>query len=426
MNLLSRQQRRLRAQLLRGWALLYLLANLFVLWEMPIRLTTGYELRGAAQMLVWAAAGMLVAGVVPHLFDPRTRREAWYDLVTSLPLDLLLPAGTGMPWAALRWLRVLRITEAMHFNRTLAHWQGRSQLPPAAGRLIRLVFWILLADHFIAIGWIGIGGTEGTMPASPTFSEPFSRYIAALYWSTTTLATVGYGDITPHNDIQRLYSVFVMFTGVGVFGYVIGGIASLVANLDLERVEHQRKRILVNAFMSQRRFPRQLVEKVNEFYYYLWSHRIGRGEEAAFAELPESLRMEIALFLNRRILEKVPLFQGAGEDFLKEVVQLLKPRLYMPGDLVFREGDFGNAMYFVSNGSVEAFSESDPVLPPILMMEGSYFGEIALTEQGPRTRSIRTTGFCELYELSKDVFDQLLAKYPDFKAHIDETIRTRR
>jgi voltage-gated potassium channel len=417
----------LTARLFKLWAILYLLTNLFVLWEMPIRLMTGYALEGPWRIVVWTAAGILLAGVLPQLlFERHNQRENWIDLLTSIPLDLILPAGLGLPWGLLRWIRVLRIAEAVHFQRTLAHWQGRSQLPPAAGRLVRLIFWIFLADHFIAIGWIGLGGTEGALPETMLLSEPFSRYVTALYWATTTLATVGYGDITPHTDLQRLYSIFVMFTGVGLFGYAIGDIATLVANLDTARVEHQRKRTLVNAFMSYRRFPRHLVEKVNSFYHYVWTTRSGRDQEESFAELPESLRTEIALHLNRRILKKVPLFQDASEEFLQEIVLLLEPRLYMPGDLVFREGDLGDAMFFVSSGSVEAFSESDPTIEPILMGEGSYFGEIALTEESPRTRSIRTTGFCELYELGKDVFDQFLAKYPEFRAHIEETIRTRR
>ena len=82
-------------------------------------------------------------------------------------------------------------------------------------------------------------------------------------------------------------------------------------------------------------------------------------------------------------------------------------------------------MFFVSSGVVEVYSESDPSVPVVTLGEGSYFGEIALTGQGPRTRSIRSLGFCELYELRKDVFDQLLSKYPEFKAHIEETVRNR-
>jgi len=410
----------------KAWAGLYFLANLFVLWELPIRLVTGYRLEGNFLIVVWGTAVLILIGAVPDLVKRWKDRESWLDLVTSIPFDLLLPATIQAPWALLRWMRVLRIAEALHFNRTLSHWQGRSMLQPAAGRLFRLIFWILLADHFIAIGWIAIGGTSHAMPDTSLFPEQFSRYIAALYWSTTTLATVGYGDVTARTDPQRLYAIFVMFTGVGLFGYVIGDIASLVANLDMARAEHQRRVTEINGFMMHRRFPRALIAKVNAYYHYIWAHRTGQSQDPAFAELPESLRTDIALQLNRRILRKVPLFQGAGEDFLREVVLLLEPRIYMPNDLVVQEGDPGDAMFFVSSGTVEAFSESDPSIAPILMGEGSYFGEIALTEQGPRTRSIRTTGFCELYELSKDDFDQFLAKYPDFKAHIEETVRNRK
>jgi len=410
----------------KAWAGLYFLANLSVLWELPIRLVTGYRLEGNFLTFVWVTAAVVLAGAIPDLVKRWKDRESWLDLITSIPYDLLLPATLGGAWGLLRWMRILRIAEALHFHRTLSHWQGRSQLQPAAGRLFRLVFWILLADHFIAIGWIALGGTVHAMPESLFFPEPFSRYIAALYWSTTTLATVGYGDVTARTDPQRLYAIFVMFTGVGLFGYVIGDIATLVANLDMARAEHQRRVTEINGFMMHRRFPRALVRKVNAYYDYIWTHRTGQSQDPAFAGLPESLRTEIALQLNRRILKKVPLFQGATEDFLREVVLLLEPRIYMPGDLVFQEGDLGDAMYFVSSGAVEAFSETDPTMEPILMVEGSYFGEIALTEQSPRSRSIRTVGFCELYELSKDDFDQFLAKYPDFKAHIEETVRNRK
>jgi len=420
---LSRE--RIVRQLVRIWASIYLLANLFVLWEMPIRLMTGYRLAGPWQSLVWTAAAILLAGAVPDLLRPRMRREGWYDLITSIPLDLLLPAGLGLPWNVLRWMRILRITEALHWQRTLSHWQGRRQLPMAVGRLVRLVLWIFLANHFIAIGWMALGGTEGSAPAQRTLPEPFSTYLSALYWSTTTLATVGYGDITPQTDLQRLYSILIMFSGVGLFGYVIGDIVNLVANLNQAASEHGRRLATLDGFMHAHRLPRRLREKVHAYYDYIWEHRSGPRQEAEVDALPESLRAEISLQLHRRVLHKVPLFQGVNEDFLREIVLLLEPRIYMPGDVIFREGEPGDAMYFVSSGMVEVYSESDPSLDSILLGEGSHFGEIALTGQASRTRSVRTTGFCELYKLGKDVFDLFLAKYPDFKAHIEETIRTR-
>lgn len=413
-------------RLLRAWAVITLLANLFVLWELPIRLMTGYRPEGAWSTLILTAAGILLTDALSNLMRFRRRREVWQDLITSVPFDLLIPAGLGLPWNLLRCTRLCRITEAIHFQRTLGHWQGRGHLPLAVGRLMRLVFWIFLADHFIAIGWMALDGTAGFMPAQPSFAEPFSRYLTALYWSTATLATVGYGDITARTDPQRLYAILVMLSGVGLFGYVIGDIVNLVANLDQAGAEHRRRLTRLDGFMRSRRFPRPLREKVHAYYDYIWEQKTGPRHEAAFEALPESLRTEISLALHRRGLERVPLFQGLGEDFQREIVQLLEPRIFMPNDVIFREGDPGDALYFVSSGTVEIYSESDPSIESVWLEEGAHFGEIALTGKSARTRSVRTTGFCELYKLSKDAFDLFLAKYPEFKAHIEETLLTRK
>merc|ERR1740117_201555 len=43
------------------------------------------------------------------------------------------------------------------------------------------------------------------------------------------MTTVGYGEISPTNNPERLYAIFVMIFGATVFGYIIGSIAELSA-----------------------------------------------------------------------------------------------------------------------------------------------------------------------------------------------------
>ena len=52
--------------------------------------------------------------------------------------------------------------------------------------------------------------------------EVGSMYVASLYWAFTTMTTVGYGDILPRNDVERVYSIFIMILGATIFGYIVG------------------------------------------------------------------------------------------------------------------------------------------------------------------------------------------------------------
>lgn len=47
------------------------------------------------------------------------------------------------------------------------------------------------------------------------FVEGFS-WLDAYYFSVVTLATVGYGDLTPHTNFGKLFTTFYIFIGVGI------------------------------------------------------------------------------------------------------------------------------------------------------------------------------------------------------------------
>ena len=76
-------------------------------------------------------------------------------------------------------------------------------------------------------------------------------YIHACYWSFQTLTTVGYGDISAKNDLERIIAIFWIILGCGFYSYTIGNLQlilnevdmrSYMRNLKLETLEDYAKR----------------------------------------------------------------------------------------------------------------------------------------------------------------------------------------
>jgi len=62
-------------------------------------------------------------------------------------------------------------------------------------------------------------------------------WIDALYFSTTTLTTIGYGDLHPTHDASKLFTVFYVLAGVSVTLYILVNIIGKSAEFRIERIE---------------------------------------------------------------------------------------------------------------------------------------------------------------------------------------------
>lgn len=66
-----------------------------------------------------------------------------------------------------------------------------------------------------------------------------------MYWTVTTITTVGYGDIQAQNPIEMVFCSLIMLVGVISFSFANGSLASILTSYDTENaVLHEKLTIL--------------------------------------------------------------------------------------------------------------------------------------------------------------------------------------
>ena len=162
-----------------------------------------------AEIVMWVIWGFFVIDFVVSLILAE-RRVHWFF---AHFLDFLIVA---LP--ALRPLRLLRLVTLLKFlNRGAGRALRGRVVTYAAGAALILVFVAALAEFDVERHAIG--------SHIHTFGD-------SLWWACVTIASVGYGDITPVTVEGRLIAVGVMAAGIAL----VGTVAATFASFFIDRV----------------------------------------------------------------------------------------------------------------------------------------------------------------------------------------------
>ena len=112
-------------------------------------------------------------------------------------------------------------------------------------------------------------------------------------------------------------------------------------------------------------------------------------------------------------LRAVPLFQSLSDGNLASLAQTVARRHATTGEVLCREGEPGDEMYVVLNGTVtlhKAVGERETELGRL--ESGAYFGEMALIGDAPRSATIRAASELDYLAIDRDTLMQVIAAFP--------------
>ena len=121
----------------------------------------------------------------------------------------------------------------------------------------------------------------------------------------------------------------------------------------VHRNEYRRRLVAISNYMQKFKVPSMVQDRVKLWLQYTWEHQKIFNESEVLAFLPPKMRTDLALKVHYATLSKVKLFQDCDTGLLKELVNKLRPMIFLPGDYICRKDDIGREMYIVKSGFVQ-------------------------------------------------------------------------
>jgi len=122
-----------------------------------------------------------------------------------------------------------------------------------------------------------------------------------------------------------------------------------------------------------------------------------------------------------RLIGRLDLLSGLDKAQLARVQRLLRPRFTVPDEVILRQGERADAVYFIASGAVEVRLSRQR----IQLGTGDFFGEMALLTRQPRQADVVALTYCRLLELGKSDFEKFMAENPDARAEINRVAQAR-
>ncbi|XP_038645606.1 potassium voltage-gated channel subfamily H member 7-like isoform X2 [Scyliorhinus canicula] len=355
--------------------------------------------------------------------------KGWFliDMVAAIPFDLLIfGSGSDETTTLIGLLKTARLLRLVRVARKLDRY---SEYGAAVLMLLMCIF--ALIAHWLACIWYAIGNVErpylvhkigwldslgqqiekrynvSDMSSGPSIKD---KYVTALYFTFSSLTSVGFGNVSPNTNSEKIFSICVMLIGSLMYASIFGNVSAIIQRLYSGTARYHMQMLRVKEFIRFHQIPNPLRQRLEEYFQHAWTYTNGIDMNMGF---PECLQADICLHLNQALLQNCKAFKGASKGCLRALAMKFKTTHAPPGDTLVHSGDILTALYFISRGSIEILKENIVVA---ILGKNDIFGEMIhlYARPGKSNADVRALTYCDLHKIQREDLLEVLDMYPEF------------
>jgi len=410
----------------RFWDHLMYFCSLLVLWELPFEWLFDLDLRFSwfafslvldglflADVIIVQRTGVLHYGVINLRQEiilndiPRWRLVAYW--VSPFPFYLIGHiVGSLFVFRILITFKLLRLFRWFDANRTIRKTLVYHSTVSSVGLLAVDLFTII--HIFSCIFWFA-GQNEALSSSWIAFEDAresqIVQYLHAMYFVTTCVLTVGYGDIHPISFVEVCLMICIEILGVFFYSFVCSVMVSIVAN-PLRNSFLSRYERLYSAF-KWRGVSDDTLRELIRYQEYAWERDRGGDDFYETSQrMPEPLQRRVAMSLHADHFKKLKAFRDCDEETLEKVALALRSRIFTPGDFLTKAGRVSQKMFIITEGRIELLSADGSL---IAAMDGQdadiVIGQASVIKNQQEAVSVIAQTYLAAFELPKEAADEI-------------------
>uniref|UniRef100_A0A8D3D2Z1 Voltage-gated inwardly rectifying potassium channel KCNH2 n=1 Tax=Scophthalmus maximus TaxID=52904 RepID=A0A8D3D2Z1_SCOMX len=357
--------------------------------------------------------------------------KGWFliDMVAAIPFDLLIyRSGEEATTTLIGLLKTARLLRLVRVARKLDRYSEYG-----AAVLFLLMCTFALIAHWLACIWYAIGNVERSTSVGigwldnlgDQLGKPYNdsiigsgpsirdKYVTALYFTFSSLTSVGFGNVSPNTNSEKIFSICVMLIGALMYASIFGNVSAIIQRLYSGTARYHAQMMRVREFIRFHQIPNPLRQRLEEYFQHAWSYTNGIDMNAVLKGFPECLQADICLHLNRSLLQNCKAFKGSTKGCLRALAMRFKTTHAPPGDTLVHAGDLISDLYFISRGSIEIL-KGDVVVA--ILGKNDIFGEPIDLDAlpGKSSADVRALTYCDLHKINRDEILEVLDMYPEF------------
>mmetsp|Transcript_7942 Transcript_7942/g.7435 ORF Transcript_7942/g.7435 Transcript_7942/m.7435 type:complete len:160 (+) Transcript_7942:430-909(+) len=148
-------------------------------------------------------------------------------------------------------------------------------------KLWRLILQAIIITYFLGCLWYLLSdklnpeGTDNTFVREfglDRMNSLYDKFITSCYFILTTLAVIGYGDLYPISNLEKIIGMIIMFGGVAFFSYIMGSFISIIARFESISGRHNDSpdlhnwMTLLTRFIDNKPLPKALINEIDTHF----------------------------------------------------------------------------------------------------------------------------------------------------------------